>query len=103
MLIYDDPIPPQVYNIFKQGLKKKPIPEGRLIMKINWKVLLQSYPFWVALVGFVGLIVNNSGLIDSVEYNNYVDAFMLVLVADPTTQGVFHSKQAERYDKSKEK
>lgn len=77
-------------------------------MKINWKVRLQSYPFWVALFGFVGLIVNNSGLIDLAEYNNYVDAFMLVLlaggvVADPTTQGLFDSKQALNYDKPKEK
>lgn len=77
-------------------------------MKINWKVRLQSYPFWVALFGFVGLIVNNSGLIDLVEYNKYVDAFMLVLlaggiVADPTTQGLSDSKQALNYDKPKEK
>lgn len=77
-------------------------------MKINWKVRLQSYPFWVALFGFVGLIVNNSGLIDLAEYNNYVDAFMLVLlaggvVADPTTQGLSDSKQALNYDKPKEK
>lgn len=73
-------------------------------MKINWKIRLQSYPFWMALFGFVGLIVNNSGLIDLAEYNNYVDAFMLVLlaggvVADPTTQGLSDSKQALNYDK----
>ena len=77
-------------------------------MKINWKVRLQSYPFWVALFGFVGLIVNNSGLIDLAEYNKYVDAFMLVLlaggiVADPTTQGLSDSKHALNYDKPKEK
>jgi len=77
-------------------------------LKINWKVRLQSYPFWVALFGFVGLIVNNSGLIDLVEYNNYVDAFMLVLlaggiVADPTTQGLSDSEQALNYDNPKEK
>ena len=77
-------------------------------MKINWKVRLQSYPFWVALFGFVGLIVNNSGLIDLAEYNNYVDSFMLVLlaggiVADPTTQGLSDSEQALNYEKPKEK
>ena len=77
-------------------------------MKINWKVRLQSYPFWVALFGFVGLIVNNSGLIDLVEYNKYVDAFMLVLlaggiVADPTTEGLSDSEQALNYDNPKEK
>ena len=77
-------------------------------MKINWKIRLQSYPFWMALFGFVGLIVNNSGLIDLDEYNNYVDAFMLVLLAggvvvDPTTQGLSDSKQALNYDKPKEK
>ncbi|WP_419962124.1 phage holin [Psychrobacillus sp. BM2] len=75
-------------------------------MKINWKVRLLSYPFWVALFGFIGLIVNNSGLIDLAEYNNYVDAFMLVLlaggvVADPTTQGLSDSKKALTYDRPK--
>ena len=77
-------------------------------MKINWKVRLQSYPFWVALFGFVGLIFNNSDLIDLVEYNKYVDAFMLVLlaggiVADPTTEGLSDSEQALNYDNPKEK
>lgn len=76
-------------------------------MKINWKVRLRSYPFWVALFGFIGLIVNNSGLIELAEYNKYVDAFMLVLlaggiIADPTTQGFSDSKRALDYDKPKE-
>lgn len=62
----------------------------------------------MALFSFVGLIVNNSGLIDLAEYNNYVDAIMLILlaggvVADPTTQGLSDSKQALNYDKPKEK
>lgn len=76
-------------------------------MKINWKVRLRSYPFWVVLFGFIGLIVNNSGLIELAEYNKYVDAFMLVLlaggiIADPTTQGFSDSKRALDYDKPKE-
>lgn len=55
----------------------------------------------------IGLIVNNSDLIDLAEYYNYVDAFILVLitsgvVADPTTQGS-DSKQALIYNKPKEK
>ena len=77
-------------------------------MEINWKVSLQSYPFWVALFVFIGLIVNNSGLIDLTEYNKYVDAFMLILlvgglVSDSTTQGLSDSIQALTYDKPKEK
>ena len=61
-------------------------------MKINWKVSLQKYPFLVDLFLFIRLIVNNSGLIDLAEYNKYVDAFMLILLAgglvsDSTTQG----------------
>lgn len=56
----------------------------------------------------IGLIVNNSDLIDLAEYYNYVDAFILVLitsgvVADPTTQGLSDSKQALIYNKPKEK
>lgn len=56
---------------------------GKYTMKINWKVRLQSYPFWVALFGFVGLIVKSfacwwcscrsyySGLSDSKQPLNY--------------------------------
>ncbi|MER2078513.1 phage holin [Psychrobacillus psychrotolerans] len=56
----------------------------------------------------IGLIVNSSGLIDLAEYNNYVDAFILVLitsgvVANPITQGLSDSKQALIYNKPKEK
>ncbi|WP_093534871.1 phage holin [Psychrobacillus psychrotolerans] len=56
----------------------------------------------------IGLIVNSSGLIDLAEYNNYVDAFILVLiasgvVANTITQGLSDSKQALIYNKPKEK
>lgn len=71
-------------------------------MKINWRVRLRSYPFWVALFGFIGLLVNNSGLLDLDEYNKYVDAFMLVLlaggvIADPTTYGFSDSLLVMNY------
>ena len=33
-------------------------------MKINWKVRLRSYPFWVAVFGFIGFIVADSGVLE---------------------------------------
>jgi len=73
-------------------------------MKINWKVRLKSYPFWVALFGFIGLIVANTGLLEIGQYKEYVQAILLILVAggvvsDPTTGGMSDSKQALNYKK----
>lgn len=73
-------------------------------MKINWKVRLQSYPFWVALFALVGLFVTDAGLMDLGHYEQYVDAVLLVFVAggiisDPTTSGVSDSKRALGYKK----
>lgn len=75
-------------------------------MKINWKVRLHSYPFWVAVFGLIGLIVTDIGLMDLGHYEKYVDAILLVLVAggivnDPTTSGITDSKQALSYKKPK--
>jgi len=76
-------------------------------MKINWKVRLKSYKFWVALLAFVGLIVTDAGIMNAGMYEKYVQAFLLVLiaggvVADPTTAGISDSKRAMRYQKPKE-
>ena len=73
----------------------------------NWKVSLQKYPILADLFIFIGLIVNNSGLIDLAEYNKYVDAFMLILLAgglvsDSTTQGLSNSTQALTYQINRE-
>jgi phi LC3 family holin len=73
---------------------------------INWKVRLQSYPFWVAVFALIGLIVTDLGVMELGEYEKYVDAILLVLVAggiitDPTTDGISDSKQALTYDKPK--
>ncbi|MGJ9381546.1 phage holin [Salipaludibacillus sp. CF4.18] len=72
--------------------------------QINWKVRLRSYPFWVALFGFVGLIISNLGVMDIGSYEQYVQSFLLVLIAggivsDPTTEGYKDSKQALSYTK----
>ncbi|NEX77367.1 phage holin [Bacillus thermocopriae] len=76
-------------------------------LKINWKVRLQSYPFWVAFFALVGLIVTDLGLMDLGHYEKYVDAILLVLIAggivnDPTTAGVSDSSQALKYQKPKQ-
>ena len=73
-------------------------------MKINWKVRLQSYPFWVALFSLLGLIVTDAGLMELGHFEKYVDALLIVLVAggvvsDPTTNGLNDSNQALTYDK----
>lgn len=75
-------------------------------MKINWKVRLQSYPFWVAIFGFVGLIIGDVSVIGIEQYQSYVDAFLLLLIAggvvsDPTTKGLSDSKQALTYQNPK--
>ena len=75
-------------------------------MKINWKLRLQSYPFWVAIFAFVGLIVADSGVMDVGRYETYVEALMWILIAggliaDPTTDGYTDSKQALRYNEPK--
>jgi len=74
------------------------------MMKINWKVRLQSYPFWVAIFGFVGLLVGDASLMGMEHYQTYVDAFLVLLIAggvvsDPTTKGLSDSKQALTYQK----
>lgn len=71
-------------------------------MKINWKLRLQSYPFWVAFFAFIGLIVADSGVMEVGKYETYVEALLWIfiaggLVADPTTEGYSDSKQAMRY------
>ena len=75
-------------------------------MKINWKLRLQSYPFWVALFGLIGLIVTHYLGFDAGEYQLLVDAILAVMIAgglivDPTTSGISDSKQALKYDKPK--
>ena len=75
-------------------------------MKINWKLRLQSYPFWVAVFAFGGLLVADSGLMEIGKYETYVEALMWVLiaggvVADHTTDGYSDSKQALKYSEPK--
>ncbi|WP_100009785.1 phage holin [Lentibacillus sediminis] len=73
-------------------------------MNINWKLRLQSYPFWAAVCGLIGLILQDFGLVDAGEYNAYMDAFLMLLVAsgivsDPTTAGMRDSRNALSYQK----
>lgn len=76
-------------------------------MKINWKVRVKSYPFWVALFALLGLLVTDLGLMELGHFEKYVDAILLVLaaggiVSDPTTTGISDSKRALAYDKPRE-
>ena len=76
-------------------------------MKINWKLRLKSYPFWVALFGLIGLIVADTELLEIGQYKEYVQAILLILVAggvvsDSTTKGFGDSKQALNYKKPRE-
>lgn len=76
-------------------------------MKINWKVRLQSYPFWVAIFGLGGLILGDLSLVGAEQYQVYVDAFLVILIAsgvvsDPTTKGYSDSRRAMTYDEPKE-
>lgn len=72
-------------------------------MKINWKLRLKSYPFWVAVFGFIGFIVADSGVLEIGKYEMYVEAVMAILIAggvisDPTTDGYSDSNRALRYE-----
>lgn len=73
-------------------------------MKINWKLRMQSYPFWVAIFGFIGLVVADSGIMDIGKYETYVEAVMWILiagglVADPSTPGYTDTKKVMKYEK----
>lgn len=73
-------------------------------MKINWKVRIQSYPFWLALFALLGLFVTDLGMMDLGHFEKYVDAILLVLIAggvvsDPTTSGLNDSNKALTYEK----
>ncbi len=72
-------------------------------MKINWKLRLQSKPFWVAVFAFIGLVVADSGVMEIGKYETYVEALMWIfiaggLVADPTTDGYSDSEDALQYE-----
>ena len=76
-------------------------------MKINWKVRVKTYKFWVAGFALLGLIVTDLGLMDIGRYETYVQAILLVLIAggivtDPTVAGLSDSKQALSYRKAKD-
>ena len=76
-------------------------------MKINWKLRVKSYPFWVAIFGFIGLIVADAALMEIGRYETYVEALLWILiagglVADPTTKGYSDSKRAQNYDAPRE-
>lgn len=75
-------------------------------MKINWKVRVQSYKFWVAVFALLGLIVTDLELMDIGKFDAYVEAILYILVAggiitDPVVSGLSDSKQALSYDKPK--
>lgn len=77
-------------------------------MNINWKVRLRHPAFYTALVGLVGLIVTDIGLMELGRFETYAQLLMLVLISggvisDLTTEGLADSDQALNYDKPKPK
>lgn len=71
--------------------------------KLNWRVRVRSYPFWVAVFGIIGLIVTDTNVLDVGQYEGYVQAALLVLttggvIADPITEGYSDSKRGLSYD-----
>jgi phi LC3 family holin len=65
---------------------------------------LQSYPFWVAVFGLIGLIVTHYFGFDVGEYQLLVDAILGVMIAgglvvDPTTKNFNDSERALKYKK----
>ena len=84
-------------------------------MKINWKVRLQSGPWWLgvisAITAAVFAILDLCNVEMSVTANDIMNVATLVLMAlaaigitsDPTTKGLSDSDQALLYDKPKGK
>lgn len=75
-------------------------------MKINWKVRIQSYKFWVALFALAGLVVSDLGVMAIGKFDTYVEAILVILVAggiitDPVVSGLSDSEQAMNYKKPK--
>lgn len=76
-------------------------------MNINWKVRLQSKPFWVALFALIGFILGEFDVYHAGRYEVLVQLILAVLVTigvivDPTTTGVTDSKTALEYEKPKD-
>lgn len=80
-----------------------------MLKNINWKVRVQSGPFWLgiasAVIMAVFYILDLCGVASEITGNQIVDAVRLVLmipaaigiISDPTTKGVQDSKLAMSY------
>jgi phi LC3 family holin len=84
-----------------------------MLKNINWKVRVQSGPFWLgiasAVIMAVFYILNLCGVATNVTASQIIEAVQLLLlipaaigiISDPTTKGVQDSKLAMSYDKPK--
>lgn len=84
-----------------------------MLKNINWKVRVQSGPFWLgiasAVIMAVFYILDLCGVASEITGNQIVDAVRLVLmipaaigiISDPTTKGVKDSQLAMTYDAPK--
>ncbi|MBS5873419.1 MAG: phage holin [Clostridiales bacterium] len=82
-------------------------------MNINWKVRVQSGPFWLgiasAIIMAVFYILDLCGVVTNVTASQIIEVVQLLLlipasigiISDPTTKGVQDSKLALTYDKPK--
>lgn len=72
-------------------------------MGINWKIRLRHPAFYTALIGFIGFIVADSGVMELGKFEMYAELFFGLLVAagvitDLTTPGVTDSQLSLQKD-----
>lgn len=85
-----------------------------MLKNINWKVRIQSGPFWLGIASAVILavfyILDLCGVVTNVTASQIIEAVQLLLlipasigiISDPTTKGVQDSKLAMSYTEPKE-
>lgn len=72
-------------------------------MKINWSIRLRHPAFYAALVGFIGFIISDSGVMELGRFEMYAELFFGLLVAagvitDLTTPGIRDSRLTMQKD-----
>ena len=85
-----------------------------MLKNINWKVRIQSGPFWLGIASAVILavfyVLDLCGVVTNVTASQIIEAVQLLLlipasigiISDPTTKGVQDSKLAMSYTEPKE-
>lgn len=66
-------------------------------MGLNWKVRFRHPAFYTALVGFIGFVLADNGVMELGRFETYAELFFLVLIGggvitDLTTPGIRDSQ-----------